>query len=325
VKDASEVEETGDFEGAGDDEDMGDYEGAGDDEEELGDYEGGGGEQSSENGSMVSDEGSGEDSGSGGGAATGKAERAGGFVPPPPLYPDAAEDASKFAPRVSREMQFDLGNLAVLDPTADFPPDEGAAARAARVLERATACAQAFFARLEAQPDVPGSPDAVTGERCVKLPLGVELIPAAVPRKAPHRESKWKRFAREQGIAKKKTRGGRVFDEASKEWVSRAKVQAMERQRRNRKGPALQEYNADGSLTDLASKKTKHRERYRNSKKRGAVRDARCRARPRPAAPGVRERRGAEGARAARDRYGKAPESRKKVKRQSMRRSKSGR
>ena len=117
----------------------------------------------------------------GGGAATGKAERAGGFVPPPPLYPDAAEDASKFAPRVSREMQFDLGNLAVLDPTADFPPDEGAAARAARVLERATACAQAFFARLEAQPDVPGSPDAVTGERCVKLPLGVELIPAAGP------------------------------------------------------------------------------------------------------------------------------------------------
>lgn len=67
-----------------------------------------------------------------------------------------------------------------------------------------------------------------------------------------------------------------------------------QRHRDAKKGPAVQEYNDDGTLKDMKGA-VKHRERYR---KKGAVRDAK---------------------------YGKGPETRKKLKRQSSRRSKSGR
>lgn len=111
-------------------------------------------------------------------------------------------------------LEFDLGNLAVFDPSpvdaATFQGDAGAACK-----HLATSILQALTARLFSLPSEP----APVG-RAAALPAPTTVLPREKPLPKPRPPTKWELFAQRKGIVKRK-RSKLEYDETAGEWRRR--------------------------------------------------------------------------------------------------------
>ena len=86
---------------------------------------------------------------------------------------------------------------------------------AQQMLEKATNSVQFLVGRFFALPSEP-----TEGGRMVHLPPAVTVLPREKPIPKPKPLTRWEKFAKEKGIAKKK-KDLMVYDEQSKEWKPR--------------------------------------------------------------------------------------------------------
>ncbi|KAL9103879.1 MAG: hypothetical protein Q9163_001116 [Psora crenata] len=111
---------------------------------------------------------------------------------------------------------FDLGNLLIFSPTP-FPSSP----TAEQIHQNAQQCAQKLIAELLTTCPIHSSPDKTL---MMTLPPPATPLPREKPLPKPKEKTKWERFAEKKGIGKKDSRketGGKVFDEATGEWVNK--------------------------------------------------------------------------------------------------------
>ena len=113
-----------------------------------------------------------------------------------------------------RQLEFDLGHLMAVHPSAPEDPQVTAGSDAA-IHALATRATQSLVRQIFSLPS-----HSTEGGRAVALPRPQLTLPRAKPVPQPKPLTKWEKFAKEKGITKKK-RSKLVFDENAQDWKRR--------------------------------------------------------------------------------------------------------
>lgn len=119
---------------------------------------------------------------------------------------------------VEKNLTIDVGNLTAWDPDSVTVPKAGPQ-REDYFRQLARENAQYILNKLYAMD----STETVEGEKVLKLPEPITVLPRAKSVPEPKQPTKWERFAKEKGIKSKssKTRDKLNWDDATRKWVPR--------------------------------------------------------------------------------------------------------